>query len=614
MSQCDSPDLSLKLAPIFQKHGRDPTKVLQILREVQDTAHCICGQSIDLIAEHLNLPRVRVAGVAGFYSFLAGGQACGEYRVLFSDNITDHMLGKAELMDYFSKKLWLEPGKVSEDGLVSVDSTSCTGMCDQGPAALVNGMPLTNLDENCLDLICELIRSRKPVAEWPPMLFEVQDNILRKDVLLGEAFEPGAALKATLARGARETWTEMDKSNLRGRGGAGFKTASKWSFCHAAIAEEEGHVVCDIGDRAERIMVCNADEGEPGTFKDRVLLNSYADLVFEGMTVGARVVGAWRGFLYLRGEYSYLLDKLEGVLQRRREQGLLGKNILGEQGFDFDIEIHLGAGAYICGEESALIESLEGKRGRPRNRPPFPVTHGYLGYPTVVDNVETFACAAKIALHGGEWFAGMGTAQSAGTKILSISGDCERRGIYEYPFGTTIRQILKDCGAEDPYAVQVSGPSGTTISWKEFDRKIAFEDLATAGAFMIFKRGRDLFQMARNFSHFFAHESCGFCTPCRVGTTLMQRIMDKIDGGHGTASDLEEMKNLGQLLKTMSHCGLGTSAANPVLDTLNKFPDIYEQKLKALAFEPAFDLDGALATARRITGRDDKEAHLGAES
>lgn len=614
MPLCDTPKLTQLLAPIFEKHGRDPTKVLQILREVQESTHCICNDAIDKIAEHLDVPRVRVAGVAGFYSFLSEGRACGEYRLLFSDNITDRMLGKQELMAYFCKKMWIEPGKLSEDGLLLVDSTSCTGMCDQGPAALINGLPLTNLDENCLDLMCELIRDHKPVAEWPAMLFEIKDNILRKDVLLGDEFEPGAGIKATLARGARATWTEMDKSNLRGRGGAGFKTASKWSFCHAAIAEEEGHVVCDIGERANRVIVCNADEGEPGTFKDRVLLNSYADLVFEGMTVGARVVGARRGFLYLRGEYRYMLDKLEAVLQRRREQGLLGTAICGVEGFDFDIEIHLGAGAYICGEESALIESLEGKRGRPRNRPPFPVTHGYLGQPTVVDNVETFACAAKIALNGGDWFAAMGTPQSTGTKLLSISGDCERRGIYEYRFGTTIREILKDCGAEDAYAVQVSGPSGTTISWKEFDRKIAFEDLGTAGAFMIFNRSRDVFQMARNFSHFFAHESCGFCTPCRVGTTLMKRIMDKIDGGHGTASDLEEMKNLGHLMKTMSHCGLGTSAANPVLDTLNKFPDAYERKLKALAFEPAFDLDGALSVARRITGRDDSEAHLRAES
>ena len=356
--------------------------------------------------------------------------------------------------------------------------------------------------------------------------------------------------------------------------------------------------------------MCNADEGEPGTFKDRVLLNSYADLVFEGMTVGARVVGASKGFLYLRGEYRYLLEQLENVLQRRREAGLLGDNILGQADFSFDIEIHLGAGAYICGEESALIESLEGKRGRPRNRPPFPVTHGYKGRPTVVDNVETFACAAKIAEQGGAWFAAMGTAQSTGTKLLSVSGDCASPGIYEYPFGVTVRQILADCGAKEPYAVQVSGPSGTMISWKEFDRRIAFEDLPTAGAFMVFQRKRDPFQTALNFVHFFAHESCGFCTPCRVGTELQKKIMDKIASGHGTASDLEEMRSLGHILKTMSHCGLGSSAANPVLDTLEKFPDVYERKLKALAFEPAFDLDGALETARKITGRDDDWAHL----
>ncbi|MDP2877924.1 MAG: NAD(P)H-dependent oxidoreductase subunit E [Sulfuricella sp.] len=597
------------LTPILARHGGDASRLLQVLLEVQDACHTIPSEAIDHIAAHFDVPRVNVEGVAGFYSFLST-RPVGEYRMLFSGNITDQMLGKDDLMQYLCNKLWVEPGKVSEDGLVSVDSTSCTGMCDQGPAALVNGWPLTSLDQNRLDLICELIRSRKPVAEWPPMLFEVVDNIRRSDALLGEPLVPGNGIRAVLTRGAKETLAEMDKSNLRGRGGAGFKTASKWSFCHAAIAEEEGSVICDINGHPERYIVCNADEGEPGTFKDRVLLNSYADLVFEGMTVGARVVGASKGFLYLRGEYRYLLEPLEKGLQKRREAGLLGDNILGKAGFSFDIEIHLGAGAYICGEESALIESLEGKRGRPRNRPPFPVTHGYKGRPTVVDNVETFACAAKIAEKGGAWFAAMGTAQSTGTKLLSISGDCASPGIYEYPFGVTVRQILADCGARDPYAVQVSGPSGAMISWKEFDRKIAFEDLPTAGAFMVFQRKRDPFQIALNFVHFFAHESCGFCTPCRVGTELQKKIMDKIASGHGTASDLEELKSLGHILKTMSHCGLGSSAANPVLDMLEKFPDAYERKLKELAFEPAFDLDGALETARKITGRDDDWAHL----
>jgi len=381
-----------------------------------------------------------------------------------------------------------------------------------------------------------------------------------------------------LERGADATFMEIKASGLRGRGGAGFPTADKWKRCRDSPG-------------AAHYIVCNADEGEPGTFKDRVLLNSYADLVFEGMTIGARVMGSAKGLLYLRGEYRYLLEKLEGVLARRRAAGLLGRNILGEAGFDFDIEIHLGAGAYICGEESALIESLEGKRGRPRNRPPYPAAHGYLDQPTVVNNVETFACAARIAAQGGEWFAGMGTPESTGSKVLSISGDCARPGIYEYPFGVSVHEILDDCGAEDACAVQVGGPSGELISSKEFGRYISFEDLVTSGGFTLFKRGRDILRVVQNFTHFFAHESCGFCTPCRVGTQLQKKIVDKVAMGHGTASDVEELKHLGHIMRTMSHCGLGHTAPNPVLDMLEKFPAAYEQNLKNLAFEPAFNID-----------------------
>ncbi len=224
--------------------------------------------------------------------------------------------------------------------------------------------------------------------------------------------------------------------------------------------------------------------------------------------------------------------------------------------------------------------------------------------------METFACAAIIAFRGGKWFGKMGTWQSSGSKILSISGDCARPGIYEYPFGTSVQEILDDCGVDEAYAVQVGGPSGVLISWKELDRRISFEDLPTAGAFTIFKRGRDILKAVRNYADFFAHESCGFCTPCRVGTQLQKKIVDKIANGHGTASDLEELKHLGHLMKTMSHCGLGHTAPNSVLDMLEKFPGAYEQKLRNLSFEPAFDLDAALETARRITGRDDPAAHL----
>jgi [NiFe] hydrogenase diaphorase moiety large subunit len=578
------------------RHGGRASQLVQILREVQAELQCIPAGALDELARSLSIPRVRVESAASFYHFFHA-QSHGAYEILFSDNIIDQMLGKREMMQYLCKLLWLQPGKLSEDGLVYVESTSDIGMGDQAPAALVNGIALPSLDENRLELVAGLIREKKPLAQWPRMLFEVADNVRQEGPLLGEAFEPGSALRKVLERGAEATLAEMDASNLRGRGGAGFKTATKWAACRRSLGDDK-HVVC------------NADEGEPGTFKDRVLLQSHADLVFEGMTVAAKVIGARHGMVYLRGEYLYLRERLEAVLARRRKAGLLGSGILGEKGFDFDIEIHLGAGAYICGEESALIESLEGKPGKPRNRPPYPDTNGYLGKPTDVNNVETFACAAKIALRGGAWFAAMGTPGSTGTKLMSVSGDVNRPGVYEYPFGVTVKQILSDCGAGHAQAVQVGGPSGTCVSWREFDRRICFEDVPTAGAFMVFSRERDMFEVARNFAHFFARESCGFCTPCRVGTSLLRNHMDKLAAGKGSAYDMVQMKRLMHIMLTMSHCGLGHTAANPVVQTMEKFPDAYERRLKNLDFEPAFDLDGALQTARLITGRDDEWAHI----
>lgn len=610
------------LQEILARHHFDPTRLLQILRDVQDHFTWIAPEAIDLLAQRLGLPRARVEGVAGFYSFLHTDAPC-RYRLLFSDNITDNMAGNQALIDYLCEKLWVERGHVSEDGLVYVNTTSCTGLCDQGPALLVNGWAVPRLDRERLDRIAALILAQTPVQQWPRDLFAVQDNVQRADRLLGNTLKPGAALRAALERGTQgetaanaRSWREglpageqgfpslleeIKRSNLRGRGGAGFTTGLKWEACRNAP-----------GDL--RYVVCNADEGEPGTFKDRVLLTRQADLVFEGMTACALAIGAAQGFLYLRGEYRHLLEPLNATLARRRAEGLLGAGILGRPGFDFEIEIHLGAGAYVCGEESALIESLEGKRGIPRNRPPYPVTHGYLQRPTTVNNVETFCAAALVAAYGGDEYRNLGTPRSAGTKVLSVSGDCARPGIYEYPFGVTVRQVLADCGAENTLAVQISGPSGVCIAADEFDRRIAFEDLATAGAFMVFDQSRDLFEVARNFAHFFAHESCGFCTPCRVGAAMLRATMDKIAGGHGTLHDLKEIEQLDRVLNQSAHCGLGHTACNPTLDTLKRFRPTYERRLKSLDFEPAFDLDGALAAARRMTGRDDAGAHLSTEA
>jgi len=583
---------------IVQKYQANPANLMQMLWRLQEQYSYVPAAAVDQLAAALKLSRAHVAGVVGFYSFFHDTPQ-GDYIILFSDNITDHFLGKQEVMDELMTQLGVERGKPRADGRVTVDNTSCIGMSDQGPAALINGYTVTRLSKARVKQIVALIESQVPLTEWPPEFFNVKNNIQRKHILLGEYFEPGAALQVLLERGPERTLTELAQSFLRGCGGAGFKTDSKWMICRNTPADE-------------RFVVCNADEGEPGTFKDRVIMQTYADMMFEGMTLCAGVIGARKGFLYLRGEYRYLLEALEATLAQRRQQNLLGDNILGQPGFNFEIEIHLGAGAYICGAETALIESLEGHRGVPRRRPPpFPVTQGYADKPTVVNNVETFALAAKIMVYGGERFTSFGTSQSKGTKLISVCGDCDRPGIYEFPFGTTVKTVLEACGAHDVQAVQNSGPAGHCVAPDEFERQICFEDVNTTGSFMIFNRQRDLLDMVRNFAQFFVHESCGFCTPCRVGTTLLSNLVDKIYHGNGTQGDLKQLADLSSIIRTTSHCGLGMTAANHIEDTLKKFPHIYERRLKGgSSLSPGFNLDQALEAARQLTARTDKAAHL----
>ncbi len=620
MSQAVTTQTQESVQQILQKHPRDAGELLQILVAVQHAYHWVSEEAVGLIAEHLRVTRAHIRGLVGFYSFLSDS-FLGDYVIYLSDNITDRMLGNKEIGKYLCSRLGVKLGRVRSDGRVSVHFTSCTGMCDQGPAALVNGRPVTRLSRERADRMVDLIMARTPVSDWPPELFLVEDNFRRSDVLFRRAFEPGAALKSALLRGgdetlkaiqfeeavdpasgiawkrgADETLKELYRSDLRGRGGAGFKAALKWEACRDTPAPE-------------RYVVCNADEGEPGTFKDRVMLSSFADMVFEGMTLCGYVVGASQGILYIRQEYWYLKTHLEAVLARRREAGLLGRNLLGS-GHAFDIAIHWGAGAYICGMESAMIESIEGRRGKPRKRWPLPVVAGVEKRPTVVNNVETFAAVAMVALKGGAWFAGHGTMHSTGTKLFCVSGDCERPGIYEYPFGVSAREILRDCGGLDAQAVQVSGPSGTTITQQEFDRTLAYEDLTTVGTFMIFGPQRDMFEVVQNFTHFFQHESCGLCTPCRVGTSLLANLVDRVAAGKGSPLDLEEVQRISHLMKTTAHCGLGQSAPNHLVDSLAKFRGDWDKRMMVGGFEPAFDLDASLEEARQLTGRDDDAAHL----
>ncbi len=584
------------LAAIVARHQHDGGRLVQILRDVMSAHGHIAPHVISELAVALGLPRGQVEGVAGFYGFFAT-EPRGRYRVRFSDNITDQLAGSQALIQRLLDAFRIELGQVSRDGQVSVDLTSCTGLCDQGPALLVNDRAIGRLTPARIGAIASLIRGGSPVGQWPDNLFRIDSHIERRDLLLATPFTAGAGVIAALARGPVALRAEIQASGLRGRGGAGFSTASKWAACAQAPGPD-------------RYVVCNADEGEPGTFKDRELLAHHLDLVLDGMTVAGVAVGASRGLLYLRGEYPFLIEPIEAALAARRSAGLLGPAVAGDAGFAFDIELHVGAGAYVCGEESALLESLEGKRGIPRNRPPYPVTHGYRQRPTVVNNVETLAAAALIAIHGGAWFHAVGTPTSAGTKLLSVSGDVARPGVYEYPFGVTVREVVDAAGAIDVQAVQVGGPSGTLLAAADLDRRIAFEDVPSAGAMMVFDQRRDILQVVDNFARFFAHESCGFCTPCRVGTTLNHHLMSRIRGGGGSRRDLDDLARVSRLMHATSHCGLGATAGNPVLDALARFRGAFEARASATDGGPAFDLDLALAPAREATARDDAGAHF----
>ena len=385
----------------------------------------------------------------------------------------------------------------------------------------------------------------------------------KRTPLTFDGIEPGSGLAVALKKNRADIIAEVSASNLRGRGGAGFPTGTKWNLAAAAR----------VKDGECKYVVCNADEGEPGTFKDRVLLQDHADLVFEGMTIAARAIGARRGILYLRGEYVYLRPHLEQVLARRRETGRLGQGILRVPGFDFDIVIRMGAGAYVCGEETALIESLEGHRGEPRNRPPFPVDTGFLHQPTVVNNVETLASVTAILARGAAWFKAMGSERSAGFKLFSVSGDCERPGVYEFPLGVTVRELLDAVGGANAKAVQVGGASGTCVPASEFGRRIAFEDVATGGSIIVFGQGRDMLHVAKNFMEFFVDESCGQCTPCRVGNAKLLEGIEKLEAGTCSTAYLRELMALCETMQVASKCGLGQSSPNAFLSIVTHFQD-----------------------------------------
>ncbi len=596
-----APYVAAVVRSIIETLGVDRTRLMDIIQTAQHRLGYLSDEVIHAIATSLSIHAVEVEDMVSFYSFL-NRERKGRVHIRLSKTPISLMKGAAAVAEAFTEATGIKIGDTSADDEFTVEWTNDISMADQEPAALINGAVFTGLTSADARTIVAGFRQHRIENALP--LFPGSDGQIAASSKAGPATSfvnsgpivfrrgatPGDGLRAALARSPDDIIQEMTKAKLRGRGGAGFPTGLKWKLCRQSISE--GHHV-----------VCNADEGEPGTFKDRVLLTEIPDVVFDGMTIAGYALGARHGLVYLRGEYAYLWNSLQALLQDRRSIGLLGASVGGKEGFDFDIQIQLGAGAYVCGEESALIESLEGKRGSPRDRPPFPTDRGYLQQQTAIDNVETFACVTRIMEAGSDWFAGYGTRESTGMKLLSVSGDCPRPGVYEVPFGATVNEFLDLVGAPDAAIVQMGGPSGQCVGPKDFGRRIAYEDLSTGGSVMVFGADRDVLDVARQFTEFFVEESCGWCAPCRIGTTLLKKSMEKLLGNRSTLADIAAMEALAGTVTRMSRCGLGQTAANPILTTMRNFPQAYEARLRPEPFLPRVTLDEALTVAIEVQGR-----------
>jgi len=483
---------------------------------------------------------------------------------------------------------------------IRIVETGCNGFCAQGPLAIVQpeGIFYQKLRaEDIPYLVEEHFLKGRPVkkffykeqasAETIPVMGdipfysrqelivlrnrgtidpEVIDEYIARDGYLGAA-------KALLEMTPEEIIAEVKTSGLRGRGGAGFPTGLKWEFAH----KSEGDV---------KYVLCNADEGDPGAFMDRSVLEADPHAVLEGMIIAAKAVGARQGYIYCRAEYPLALRRLDIAIHQARDYGLLGEDILGS-GFSFDLEVYRGAGAFVCGEETALMHSIEGKRGMPRPRPPFPAQKGLWKLPTVLNNVETYANVGQIIHKGGDWYASIGTETSKGTKVFALTGAVRNIGLVEVPMGTSLREIIFEVGGGIPKkrkfkAVQLGGPSGGCVPESHIDTPVDYESIAKVGAIMgsggmiVMDDRTCMVDMARFFMDFIQDESCGKCTPCREGTKRMLEILEKITKGRGEAGDIELLEELSDMVRDSALCGLGQTGPNPVLSTLQYFRDEYE--------------------------------------
>lgn len=578
--------MTAKTASALRKNDR--TALLSRLWEIQDEKGYLPDEAVKELAEQLRISTIELEGIISFYHFFRRRPA-GEFTIYLNNSIVSEFKGFQDVKKAFLKASGATFGGVDPSGSFGLFETSCIGLSDQEPAALINMYPFTNLTPSKVRTVIGQLRNG---ANPKDICDDLEDNIRyypQRNPVFFRDYKAGKALGRLKNLTPEEVVLLIKDSQLSGMGGAFFPTGVKWELCR----NQKGRT---------KYIVCNADEGEPGTFKDRVLLNRFPELLIEGMITAAYAVGAKEGIIYLRAEYRYLQDKLERAIEKFRKKGWLGKGIPAKETFNYNIRVQLGAGAYVCGEETALIESMEGKRGEPRIKQYFPVERGYLGKPTVVNNVETLCAVARIMELGINYFTKLGTPLSKGTKLMSVSGDCGKPGVYEIEWGMTVGELLELCEAKDPYFIQISGPSGECIPNEERYRRLCMEDLLCGGSIMIFNSERDILQILHNYSNFFQHESCGLCTPCRAGNLILAKRLKKISLGLGNSQDLKDMQDWGEILKLTSRCGLGKTSANSLIKALQKFPAYFESKLRwdGHTNDPGFDLNAAVQLHKDI--------------
>lgn len=546
--------------------------LVEVLIAAQEEFGSLSRELLEYISKKLDLPIIRVYAVATFYDIFTLEEA-SETECMICTGPACMIAGSRDILEEVNQITGVqELDQRSSDGRYLIKEASCLGLCDQAPAALVNKTAQVQIKVGSASTMLRGM-AQKPrcrVCGDPRILTKPIGRLEPTDLDAHRTEGTFTALeKALTTMTPQAVIEEVKESRLTGRGGAGFPTGLKWELAQKARS-------------SKKYVVCNFDESEPGTFKDRVLMEGNPFRVIEGLIISGFAIGAESGYIYTRGEYPKAAEILDETLNELYAENLLGENILGTN-HNFDIEIRHNAGAYICGEETALFESIEGKKGYPRIKPPYPTQVGLFGKPTAINNVETLAVVPDLILHGGEWFRQWGTPKSVGLKLFCLSGHVHEPGVVEVPLGLPLRELVERFGGgfdDDPQAVLLGGAAGGFLRRDQLDIPLTNEDLRPlhiplgSGAIIVFNQTVDLWQVLENLAHFFVHETCGHCAPCRLGTKQIYNLLRKINSGDGSVSDLQKIEKLGQTIRKTCVCGLGMTAGNPCLTFLHNFERI----------------------------------------